>query len=250
MTNVTSEYTARRSKPEGASAGPAVPADEGYEDTAFTRTALEAAARPGKDREVLQPWRPNGNHQSPPHDKLRLQSPRNRRRSGGDEDSIVRRRSRPSFRAVGDNDGDVGYRQVVEHRARAIGEPRVPFDGNHVVGKPRKNRRLIPRSRPDLEHVIAGLNAKCLRHHRDHVRLRDGLPFANGQGTIVIRVVRAVGGHKQVPRHGTHRLEDTRIVHTAACNLRPDHAVTSFGDIHPKDRISATFVCGYNSGHA
>src|SRR4029434_5866152 len=77
----------------------------------------------------------------------------------------------------------------------------------------------------DLERPVARLRPRRLDHHRHDVRLRDGLPFLDGQGLVCVRVIAAPLGYESLPRYRTHGFQHRRVVDPAAGDLRLHHAV-------------------------
>jgi len=78
------------------------------------------------------------------------------------------------------------------------------LDGDHVAREIRKDRGLIPRPGPDLEHVIGGAHIEKLCHPRDYVWLRDGLAFGDAKGMIAIRDILIFFTNEALPWHGRH----------------------------------------------
>ena len=82
--------------------------------------------------------------------------------------------------------------------ARLVGEAGLPVDRGHRAAELREDRRLVARSRADVEDPVAGPHREQLGHPGDDVRLADRLAGADGQ--------RAVGvGLAPGPRPGRRR---------------------------------------------
>lgn len=141
---------------------------------------------------------------------------------GGHDDAVEGRKLRPALVAVADEMGDV----VELHRAEAgLGLPRqgaVAFDGEHPPAQPRENRRLIPRSRADLENGMAIGHIQLVGHHADDERLRYGLAAIDGKRQVGIGLIGEAFLHEQVARHRLDRLQHALVAHAALAQRQDD----------------------------
>jgi hypothetical protein len=83
----------------------------------------------------------------------------------------------------------------------------VVLDRPHRRAKLGEHGGLIAAARSDLEAAVCAPGQNGLRHHRDDVRLADRLARADGQRTIVVRVLPHELRHESVPRNPSHRRE-------------------------------------------
>src|SRR5262249_23341431 len=93
----------------------------------------------------------------------------------------------------------------------------------------RQHRRLVPRSRADLEHAMRGLRVEQLAHECDHVWLRNRLTFADGKRKVFVGFVCGYVGDEEVALDGAHRIQHARVVDPARLDLCASHFDALFG---------------------
>src|SRR5207244_1927834 len=99
-------------------------------------------------------------------------------------DPVERRLVGPAERPAADAHPHVRAAELLEEGARTLGEARQPLDRAHPARHFSQHRRLIARSRADLEHLLASRELQELCHERDDVRLGDRLLLADRERTI------------------------------------------------------------------
>src|SRR5690606_37700103 len=76
-------------------------------------------------------------------------------------------------------------------------------------------RGLVGASSSDLEDAVALLELEGLGHHRDDDRLRDRLPAADRERTVLVRAGSELLGDEAMPRHLANRFEHARSLDLA-----------------------------------
>ena len=106
------------------------------------------------------------------------------------EDGVERRLVRPAAGAVALDDFDIVVAEPLQPFARDFDQLVLALDRDDAGGDPADDRRRIAGAGPDLEHVVARLDARRLDHQRDDVRLRDGLLRLDRQRVVAIGEMR------------------------------------------------------------
>jgi len=110
------------------------------------------------DHEVLHLLVADGRDDEPIGRALPHQLRGDARGCGGHEDAVVRRLGRISDGSITRDNAHVLVAELGEKSARAIRERQMPLDGDDIARELREHRRLVPRARADLEHVMRRLN--------------------------------------------------------------------------------------------
>ncbi len=92
-----------------------------------------------------------------------------------------------------------------------------PLDRVNMLYQMGEDRRLVPWASANLQHVGRIVLHQQLGHPRHHVRLRDGLAVADGQGGIIPGLVRHGLVHEQLARHFRDRRQHAKIANIL-CN--------------------------------
>jgi len=132
------------------------------------------------------------------------------------KDPVIRRVLAPADCAVEPLDRRVITSESPNVSLRVSRKLTYTFDGKYASGDSRKHRRLVPRSRADLEHGRILVGFEKLSHARDHVRLRNGLHIANGQRVITVSLCLQRIGHEKVTWNLAHRFEHAFVLNSAA----------------------------------
>src|SRR5260370_8018372 len=98
----------------------------------------------------------------------------------------------------------------------------------HLGAEQRKQRRHIAGTGADFENAVGSLKSKVLEHRGHDVRLRDGLPLADGQWMILVRVLPKSLRNKLVSRHFAHSLKNPPIPNATIANLLANHSSTLY----------------------
>ncbi len=142
---------------------------------------------------------------------------------GGDHDAVERGGGGITLAAVAYQTGDVGAAEPLEALLGAGGEFRDLLDGVHMAGEARKDGGLVARAGAHLEDGFVPGQFQRLGHDRHHVRLRDGLPGADGQGLILVGLGHVLGEHEFFPGDFPEGVEHAGIADVAAAQLPLDH---------------------------
>ena len=118
--------------------------------------------------------------------------------------------------AVAYQTGDVGAAEPLEALLSAGGVFRDLLDGVHVAGEARKDGGLVAGAGAHLEDGFVPGQFQRLGHDRHHVRLRDGLPGADGQGLVLVGLARMLGRHEFFPRDFPEGVEHAGVADVAA----------------------------------
>src|SRR5208282_3630252 len=99
----------------------------------------------------------------------------------------------------------------------------MPLHRIHFGTEQRKQSRHVAGTGADLEDAIIGLKSEVFEHRSHDVRLRDGLPLADGQRMIAVGVQPEGLRDKLMPRHSAHGVEHSKVANSALGELRADH---------------------------
>ncbi len=89
--------------------------------------------------------------------------------------------------------------------------------------KPRKNRGRVPRTRADLQYFFMPLQFHRFDHGRHDEGLRNGLPFADGNGLVLIGLPAKFFGNEFMPWDFEHRIQHSRIPNASLAQLPLNH---------------------------
>ena len=143
--------------------------------------------------------------------------------SGGDHDGAERGGRGIALAAVAYQTGDVGAAEPLEALPGAGGEFREFLDGVHVADEARKDGGLVAGAGAHFEDGFVPGQFQRLGHNRHHIRLRDGLPGADGQGLILVGFACMLGRHEFFPRDFPEGVEHARVADVAVAQLPLDH---------------------------
>ena len=87
-------------------------------------------------------------------------------------------------------------------------------------------------SGPDLQNVVAVARLERRGHRRDHIRLRDRLPFAYRQRPVLVRLRLEPNGNEDVTRHLAHDRQHSRVRHAARRDLLRYHPLARVLTLH------------------
>ncbi len=105
------------------------------------------------------------------------------------------------------------------------------LDRDDLGGDPAHHRRRVTRSCTDLEHPVAGLDARRLDHQRDDVGLRNRLPGLDWQRVVAVDLADILGRHELLARHVPEGVEDHRIADSPSGDLPLHHPLAKLGEV-------------------
>ena len=130
---------------------------------------------------------------------------------GRHDDGVVGGLGGPSPRPVAQEDHHVRDAERIERRARPARETGNPLDGDHALGEPGEDRRLVGRAGSDLEHRLVAPQRQGLGHRGHHLGRGDRLPLSDRKGALVVGPVPEGLGDQAVPRHAAQRGQNPGI---------------------------------------
>jgi hypothetical protein len=155
--------------------------------------------------------------------ELRLQRFRHFRTARRHDDRIVGRVFGPPDGAVGMEHVHVAIAETCECRRRLFRERAKALHRVDAARDPRQNRGRVSGAGTDFQDFFAAPEREGLGHQRDDVRLRDRLPFRDGQRRILVGELAHPLRQKRLARHFAHRVKHARRAHPAAGNVMLDH---------------------------
>jgi len=182
---------------------------------------------PSEQVEVLSVALADGNDHATAFFELFNQLGRNIFRGAGDDDLVERRIFRPAEVTVAD------FRFHVRVSGQDSGGPLAErlddLDRVDLLDKVAENGGLVSAARTDLQHLVVRLGIESLGHVGHDEGGRDGLGLADGQSHIPVVHLKACRPVTRrnvfVARHGSHRLDHARILHSGRHDFFIDHAV-------------------------
>ncbi len=100
-----------------------------------------------------------------------------------------------------------------ERSAGGLGEIGEALDAKHLARELSKQGGLPAVARPDLEHALGALERKRFDHLGDERRLRRHLLVRDGDRSVDVREVGALGSHELGARHGRDRRQDALVLY-------------------------------------
>jgi len=144
-------------------------------------------------------------HQPAADLELCLQRWRDLRSSSGDKDGVEFAAAGPALRSVTVFQFDVAVAEPAEAFACLGHERGVPLDGADLPRDLRRHRRGIAGTGADLENPVAFADFGGFQHQGNDIGLRDGLAFANREGTVLIGEFLKSFVDKRFTRDAAHR---------------------------------------------
>ena len=193
-------------------------------DPAVVRELDFPRGAPGSDHQPLVPGvAPHRGHEAPAGSELVEERFRNLRRRRRDHDAVEGRRLRPAPVAVSHPEVDPVVAGGPQRGLGARGQPRQQFDGPDLDPDLGEDRRLVARSRADLEHPLPRPQPRQRTHQRHDVRLGNRLLLADRERTVGVGV-RALGRRDEpFAGHRLQRPQHRPVADAAGFDLAPHH---------------------------
>src|SRR6185437_8106912 len=85
------------------------------------------------------------------------------------------------------------------------------LDGVDLPRDAAEDGRGVAGSRPDVEDALTAGEPERVDSQRDDVRLRDRLPFADGQRRVLVRELAELGRNELLTRHAAKGVENGSV---------------------------------------
>ena len=175
---------------------------------------------------------PTGRTMMPPSRQLGDPGCGDGRRRRGGEDAVERRVPGRPERTVSDDERHVPDPHRREEPPGAGGKGREALDRHQFSAEAREDRRLVPRTGPDLENLLRAGKPERGRHLGDDVRLGDRLPLPDGERLVRVGEVPHLLRNEEVPRHLFHYRQHALVANSPTADLFLHHAAAEDGFLH------------------
>ena len=140
-------------------------------------------------------------------------------------DAVEVRFRGPTLVAVSDPVMDVVVPKGFQRLPRSPAQDGKPFHRVYGPNETGQDRRLVARSRADLQDPVRFIRIEQPGHQSHDIGLGHGLSQVEGHGTVFVGVRPVRLGNEPVPRHGAHGLDQPGFVDAAPDDLLLDHPI-------------------------
>src|SRR2546423_645391 len=132
--------------------------------------------------------------------------------AGADEYGIVRRVLAPTKGSIAKQERNVARTNLLDCFAGFVEQGRNSFDGEDLSGELREKRRLITRSRSDLQHFLISLQVEQLEVSRMNRWLRYRLTVADRQRRVFVGAMAYTRGDEEMTRHLVDSMQHSEVL--------------------------------------
>ena len=163
--------------------------------------------------------------------QLMQQRLRYARRSRTDDDRVIGGGLEPALGSISDMDENIRDSQIGKRVGGAVSQSRDQLDRVHFRREMGENRRLIARSRSNLEHAFPAGQFEQPDHIRDDERLRDRLTVTDSMRTILVRPRPRFLRNEKMARNRFKRIQNPPVADSPCPELALHHAFAFFEEV-------------------